>query len=151
MVPNQYDNFNTFKIWDNVSGNAVAAMPSLHAGFPWLVLLFAVKFYGRRGLLFLPYSPILWFSIVYLGHHWVVDVLAGVAWATVCFVALQYAWPWVMRGVQIPVPRPVRGAVGRVGAVVSPPIATLTRPASRARARVVEVLASPFARTTSRS
>ncbi len=151
MVPQQYDNFDTFKIWDNVSGNSVAAMPSLHAGFPWLVLLFAVKFYGRRGLLFLPYSPILWFSIVYLGHHWVVDILAGVAWATVCFVAMQFTWPWVMRGAEIPVPRPIRRAVDCVGAVISPPIVAVMRPASKARARVVEAVASPFARTTSRS
>lgn len=100
MVPTEHENFDTFKIWDDVSGNPVAAMPSLHAAFPWLVLLFAVKFYGRRGLLFLPYSPILWLSIVYLAHHWVVDILAGVAWATACFVAVQFAWPRLAGGLE---------------------------------------------------
>jgi membrane-associated phospholipid phosphatase len=114
MVPQRYNNYDTFKIWDNVSGNAVAAMPSLHAAFPWLVLLFAVKFYGRRGLWFLPYSPILWFSIVYLGHHWVVDVMAGVAWATVCFIFIQFLWPWAMRGAAIPVPRPLQRAMSPI-------------------------------------
>jgi hypothetical protein len=79
-------------------------MPSLHAAFPWLVLLFAVKFYGRLGLLFLPYSPILWFSIVYLAHHWVVDILAGVAWATLSFAVVQLAWPCIARGVLVPMP-----------------------------------------------
>ena len=108
MAPEPIADFDTYQIWNRASGNAVAAMPSLHAGFPWLVLLYAVKFFGRRGLLFLPYSPILWFSVVYLGHHWVVDLVAGVAWATVCFVAMQFAWPWLARGVGIPVPAPLR-------------------------------------------
>jgi len=132
MVPQQYDNFDTFKIWDNVSGNPVAAMPSLHASFPWLVLLFAVKFYGRRGLLFLPYSPILWFSIVYLGHHWVVDVLAGVAWATVSFVFIQFVWPWVAKGIHLPLPERVRRVSTRWGAAATRPLATVT---ARARSR----------------
>ena len=98
MVPEGYQNFDSFKVWDDVSGNPVAAMPSLHAAFPWLVLLFAVKYFGLRGLWFLPYSPILWFSIVYLAHHWVIDIVAGVAWATLCFVAVQFAWPFLVDG-----------------------------------------------------
>ena len=108
MAPDPIANFDTYQIWNKASGNAVAAMPSLHAGFPWLVLLYAVKYFGRRGLLFLPYSPILWFSVVYLGHHWVIDLLAGIAWATVCFVVMQFAWPWLARGINIPVPAPIR-------------------------------------------
>ena len=151
LVPHRYDNFDTFKIWDEVSGNPVAAMPSLHAGFPWLVLLFAVKFYGRRGLIFLPYSPILWFSIVYLGHHWVVDILAGVAWATVCFIAVQFAWPAIMRGFGIPIPRPVRAAAARVRGAVTPRIAAVTRPIARVRARLLSLITSPFQRIKARS
>jgi membrane-associated phospholipid phosphatase len=108
LVPERYDNFDTYQIWNKASGNPVAAMPSLHAGFPWLTLLFAVKFFGRRGLPFVVYNLALWFSVVYLGHHWVVDILGGIAWATVCFVVVLFAWPWVMRGFDIPVPRPIR-------------------------------------------
>ncbi len=151
MVPESYNNFDTFKIWDNVSGNPVAAMPSLHAAFPWLVLLFAVKFYGRRGLLFLPYSPILWFSIVYLGHHWVVDIVAGVAWGTVCFVAVQYAWPWIARGGGIPLPAPVRAAYRHGGAAVRRRVDPVVRPIDRARARLLAFLSAPLARRSSRS
>ncbi|MDP9363037.1 MAG: phosphatase PAP2 family protein [Chloroflexota bacterium] len=142
MAPRRYDNLDTFRIWDNVSGNPVAAMPSLHASFPWLVLLFAVKFYGRRGLFFLPYSPILWFSVVYLGHHWVVDVLAGVAWATVSFVFIQFVWPWLAKEFRLPVPAPVREHIARWGSVVARPAAVLTGPWSRARSRSVSAPSS---------
>ena len=151
LVPHRYDNFDTFTIWDKVSGNAVAAMPSLHAAFPWLVLLFAVKFYGRRGLWFLAYSPVLWFSVIYLGHHWLVDILAGIAWATVCFVGMQFAWPWIMRGFSIPVPRPVRVAYDRIGATVGPPVAAVSRPVRRARSRLHGLVTAPLARRTTRS
>lgn len=151
MVPQQYNNFDTYKIWDDVSGNAVAAMPSLHASFPWLVLLFAVKFYGRRGLLFLPYSPILWFSIVYLGHHWVVDVVAGVAWATVCFVFIQFVWPLVARGIAVPVPSPVRAAYARARRTVARPIDAVFSPIRRARCRLVGAITAPLSRRTGRS
>jgi len=151
LVPHKYDNFDTFSIWSKVSGNAVAAMPSLHAAFPWLVLLFAVKFYGRRGLLFLAYSPILWFSVVYLGHHWLIDILAGIAWATVCFVGMQFAWQWIMRGARIPLPRPIRTASGRITATVGPPLAAVVSPVTRARARARGALLAPVTRRSSRS
>jgi len=148
MVPQRYNNYDTFKVWDDVSGNAVAAMPSLHAAFPWLVLLFAVKSYGRPGLWFLPYSPILWFSIVYLGHHWVVDVIAGVAWATVCFVVVQLVWPWAMRGAAIPAPRPVKRAVSRLTTPVATAVHRAMSPIRAARMRAGERLAAPFSRRT---
>lgn len=151
MVPTRYNNYDTFQIWDNVSGNAVAAMPSLHASFPWLVLLFAVKVYGRRGLLFLPYSPILWFSVIYLGHHWVVDILAGVAWATVSFVAIQFAWPLIVRGVAIPIPAPIRRGFGRAARFVAIPTGVVLGPVVAARRRVVGRLVAPLTRRARRS
>ena len=99
VLPERYDNLDTFKIWDEKSPNPVAAMPSLHAAFPWLVLLFAVKYFGRKGLVVVVYNVALWFSVVYLGQHWVVDILAGMAWATVCFVLVHLPWRrwWTVR------------------------------------------------------
>ncbi|MBA3274195.1 MAG: inositol phosphorylceramide synthase [Chloroflexia bacterium] len=82
----------TVSIWQNASPHPVAAMPSLHAGFPWMVLLFAVKYFRWKGLLVVPYNLALWFSVVYLANHWVVDILAGMAWATLAFVITDWAW-----------------------------------------------------------
>jgi membrane-associated phospholipid phosphatase len=108
LSPQRFEGFDTHQIWNRASSNPVAAFPSLHAGFPWLTLLFAVKFFGGRGLVFLLYNVALWFSVVYLGHHWVIDIVGGIIWATICFVVVVYAWPWVMRGVVIPIPRGLR-------------------------------------------
>lgn len=82
----------TVSIWQNASPHPVAAMPSLHAGFPWLILLFAVRYFRWKGLLVVPYNLALWFSVVYLANHWVVDILAGMAWATLAFVITDWAW-----------------------------------------------------------
>ena len=102
LVPQVSHTFNTLEIWGKLSGNPVAALPSLHAAYPWLVLLFAVKFFGRPGLLFLAYNVALWFTVVYLGHHWVVDILAGMAWATACYILVQLLWPRIVGGLRVP-------------------------------------------------
>ncbi len=82
----------TVSIWQNTSPHPVAAMPSLHAAFPWLVLLFAVRYYRWWGLLALPHNVALWFSVVYLANHWVVDILAGLAWSTLAYVVIDWLW-----------------------------------------------------------
>jgi membrane-associated phospholipid phosphatase len=136
LMPHHYDTFNAMTIWTRASPNPVAAMPSLHAAFPWLVMLFAVKYFGRWGLLLLAYNVALWFSVVYSGNHWVVDVLAGMVWATVCFVVMEYAWPVLVRGLGFAVPAPVRLAAARTGALISRPFGALTYPVRYAADRV---------------
>jgi hypothetical protein len=61
--------------------NQVAAFPSLHAGYPFLAFLFARRAFGRVGWLMLAYSACVWFAIVYLADHYVVDILGGLAYA----------------------------------------------------------------------
>ena len=94
FLPARFSNVDTFQIWTHVSPNPVAAFPSLHAAFPWLVMLFAVRFFGRRGWFMLIYNAALWFSIVYLSQHWVIDAIAGALWATACFYGTEAAWSW---------------------------------------------------------
>lgn len=108
LAPRRYDNFDTMTLWTLRSPNPVAAMPSLHAAYPWFVLLFALKFYGWRGGIFLIYNAMVWFSVVYLGHHWVIDILAGMVLATVCFLAIQVVWPRLERRIVNPASKPVR-------------------------------------------
>ena len=73
-------------LYTHLTANDVAAIPSLHAAYPVLVLLFAVRFFGRKGWLFTPYVLALWFSLVYLGEHYVTDILIGVGYAVTAFV-----------------------------------------------------------------
>lgn len=92
LMPHSVGGVNALKLWTHASPNPVAAMPSLHASFPWLVLLFSVRFFGKKGLVFLAYNAAVWFSIVYLAHHWVVDIIGGILWATLWYGAVLLLW-----------------------------------------------------------
>ena len=62
----------------NMSGNPYAAFPSLHAAFPVLAWLFVRGRYPVAAWVVVVYGAIVWFAIVYLGHHYIVDILGGV-------------------------------------------------------------------------
>lgn len=73
------------RVYSDLSANPVAAIPSLHAAFPWLIYLFSLKIWGRRALPVILYPMIIWWGIVYSGHHYVVDAIAGVAYASAAY------------------------------------------------------------------
>ncbi len=89
IQPEGFATLDTFAIWGNASPHPVAAMPSLHASFPWLVTLFALRYYGWKGLWFMAYNVALWYGVLYTANHWFVDVLAGIAWASFSFFAVN--------------------------------------------------------------
>lgn len=72
-------------IYHNLNPNPVAAMPSLHAAFPWLAFLALRNYNKKLGKLFLPYPILVWISIVYLGEHYIIDIIAGVTYASIAF------------------------------------------------------------------
>lgn len=80
------EKFSIPTVYTALGPNIVAAVPSMHAAYPVLVLLFALHYFGKRALFFLPYVFTVWFSIIYLGEHYVFDILTGVLYAVVFFV-----------------------------------------------------------------
>lgn len=73
-----------------LGANQIAAFPSLHAAYPWLIFLFVHKKIGRRALLLAPYVLGVWFAVVYLGEHYVIDVIAGMIYATIAFYLIFF-------------------------------------------------------------
>mgnify|MGYP001442424418 CR=1 FL=1 len=69
--------------------NPVAAMPSLHAGFPVLVWLVLWRVWPRWGWVSVLYPLLMSLAVVYLGEHYVIDVLAGWLYA---FAAFAIVW-----------------------------------------------------------
>lgn len=64
------------------SSNVFAAMPSLHSAYPVVVLYFGLKNkLGLTNILFAIFMMGVWFSAVYSGHHYVLDVIAGISCA----------------------------------------------------------------------
>ena len=84
------DKWNLPTIYHKFNPNPVAAMPSLHAAYPLLILLFALKFFKFRALIFAPFVLGVWISLVYLGEHYVIDIIAGAIYAIIFyFIAVR--------------------------------------------------------------
>lgn len=70
-----------------------AAFPSLHAAYPWLVSLYAIKIRRFKALPVLVLPVCVWFSAVYLGEHYVVDLIGGIAYSTCAFLVVERLFP----------------------------------------------------------
>jgi hypothetical protein len=86
----------SYAIYD-INPNAVAAFPSLHAGYPFLAFLFARRAFGRAGWLMLAYAACVWLAVVYLADHYVVDVIGGLIYASLAYLAIVHAPGWFRR------------------------------------------------------
>lgn len=69
----------------DISPDPVAAFPSLHAAYPLLAWLFLRRLGGSVAWPMLAFTLAAWFSIVYLGDHYVVDVVGGIAYVAVVY------------------------------------------------------------------
>ena len=89
-------NFSTY--YQQLSPNPVAAMPSLHAAYPFLFTLIARRLWGNRAFLITLLYPIsVWIGIVYLGEHYVVDALAGILYAILSYLSAPYVLRFTSR------------------------------------------------------
>lgn len=74
----------SFIHYTGLDNNPFAAFPSMHACLPMVLTLFLFLRCDRArflGWVLLVYSLLIGFAVVYLGEHWVVDVLGGYALA----------------------------------------------------------------------
>lgn len=76
----------------NDGTNPVAAMPSLHTAFATLVaIMIATRIRSRWRYLLALYPAAMGFTLVYCGEHYVLDLVAGVAYAVAVHLAMN-AW-----------------------------------------------------------
>ncbi|MCW3004025.1 MAG: hypothetical protein JWQ20_3323 [Conexibacter sp.] len=80
--------------------NVVAAMPSLHAAYPAMLLLFFWSDGKWWRLAFGLYTLAMGFSLVYAGEHFVTDVVVGWVYAAIAFAAVSVA-PAAWRGTRV--------------------------------------------------
>jgi membrane-associated phospholipid phosphatase len=66
-------------LYDTLGGNPWAAMPSLHFATSLMSALLLAEMGPRQGAFGFAYAGTLGFALVYLGEHYVVDLLAGAA------------------------------------------------------------------------
>jgi membrane-associated phospholipid phosphatase len=86
-------NVNIYRYFDNQirGSNPVAAMPSIHMAISFAVLVISFRVSRPLGVLALLYNAAMGASLVYLGEHYLIDIVAGIAVTLVMYVALE-AW-----------------------------------------------------------
>jgi membrane-associated phospholipid phosphatase len=77
--------------------NPVAAIPSLHAAFPVLVWLIVWKLRPRWGWATAVYPLLMDFAVIYLGEHYLIDVLLGTLYGAVAYAVVWEAPQWWAR------------------------------------------------------
>jgi membrane-associated phospholipid phosphatase len=83
-------------IFDYIQPNPFAAFPSLHAAYPWLISLCALEIGKAKALPVLLFPICVWFSAVYLGEHYVVDIIGGVICATFAYLLAEKFIPQLL-------------------------------------------------------
>lgn len=94
-------------LYSNHDYNLYAAFPSLHAGFPVVAAVAAWQRNRTVGVILTAWAVVVWVSVVYLGEHYVSDVLGGIAYA-VAAIAIVRAFDGrrVRRGRALSAPSP---------------------------------------------
>ena len=86
---------NFSELYKNISPNAVAAVPSLHSAYPLIVSIYLIAAFGfRRAGWVLLYPLSMWVGVVYLGEHYVFDVLAAIVFVAAGVTVVYYITRW---------------------------------------------------------
>lgn len=82
---------NASEVYAKLNPNPVAAVPSLHAAYPTLFVLFVWRLFGpRRAAWFMIYPISVWFGVIYMGEHYLFDVTVGILYAIITYVAINW-------------------------------------------------------------
>jgi hypothetical protein len=70
----------------------VGALPSLHAAWPFMIMLFFWSRAARWRVVLVGYTLAMAFTLVYTSDHFVFDILLGWLYATVVYLIARAIW-----------------------------------------------------------
>lgn len=74
-------------LYNHISPNSVAAIPSLHAAWATLLFIFVYKLYGKKwAIIAATYPVLIYIGTIYEAEHYATDVAIGVAYAVVGYL-----------------------------------------------------------------
>ncbi|MEI7683245.1 MAG: phosphatase PAP2 family protein [Candidatus Saccharibacteria bacterium] len=78
-------------VYNKISPNPVAAVPSLHAAYATLLVIFVYKLFGWRWALLACIYPLLIFvGTVYMGEHYAIDEILGIVYAVGAYLIVSW-------------------------------------------------------------
>lgn len=73
------------------NSNVFAAIPSLHSSYPVLCFLYGYQLKKKwLNILFGVFTIGIWFSAIYTGHHYLIDVAAGFLIAIIGYISFEF-------------------------------------------------------------
>ncbi len=88
---------NFSEIYSNLPANPVAAVPSLHSAYPLLFVLFIIRAFGKKYWWTFVYPISMWIGVVYIGEHYVIDVILGALYALAAYYTSIHFFVWYNR------------------------------------------------------
>jgi len=90
-----FHNFNL--AYSKIAPNPVAAVPSLHAAYSTLFVIFIFKLYGKKwGVVSLIYPFMIITGTIYMGEHYAIDAILGIIYAATSFMFVMWVYPKVV-------------------------------------------------------
>ncbi len=89
--------FHNFSLaYSKIAPNPVAAVPSLHAAYATLFVIFITKFFGKKwGLVSCVYPILIVVGTVYMGEHYAIDAILGILYAFASYYLVRWSYPKV--------------------------------------------------------
>ena len=97
-------NYFVSPLYSHLNPNQFAAFPSLHAAFPTLAAVYAWSRYRVLAIALIAWTAAVALSIVYLGEHYVVDILDGLLYVAVATIIVEAVTRWRARRLTEPKP-----------------------------------------------
>ena len=88
-------------VYTSANPNQFAAFPSLHAAYPVLAAIYAWGYARWLALALAGWAACVWFAIIYLGEHYLVDALFGLCFVVGSVLVVRVAGAWLARGVEL--------------------------------------------------
>lgn len=83
-------------VYNKISPNPVAAMPSLHAAYSFLFAFIITKLFKTKWRwLAWVYPALIWTGTTYMGEHYVIDIVVGVGYALFAYWSAPYVVKFV--------------------------------------------------------
>lgn len=92
-----WDGYSPWNPADYRFGNPFAAVPSLHAAFPVLLILFFWRRAARTRIFLTVYAAGMFFAVIYLGEHYVIDIFLGTVYSVAAMILSGRIRSWNAR------------------------------------------------------
>jgi len=87
MLPNSFSTLEQIFLG---AADKLAAFPSLHAAYATLFAAYSIKLDPKIGFISIPLLLGILFSTLYLGQHYLIDLIAGIAYAMLAFFVVEW-------------------------------------------------------------